>query len=198
MKHLKITLILIFLCSLSNLFGQKKLKFGERLIYGSSLTYILHNEAAFPDFNFHEFTWSNNIAVNVTPSLYFGLGFKYIYTNGAFYPNPPTKQRYNMTTAFFQYDFFPKEKMRLFPEIVWAYGNYCFCGIKNPKKIEGSHYLGAGLGFDYPITNRLSIDLSMMFYDIINKTTQEKGEYNIYILGLNFDIINPKKQKKSL
>lgn len=171
--------------------AQNKLKFGERLIYGTSLTYILHNNENLLGANFHEFTWDNNLAVNITPSLYFGLSYKHIHTRGSMvFPDSENKANYFMTNAFFQYDILPREKMRLFPEVSWGYGNYCFCGVEDPVKIGGLHYLGLGLGFDYPITERISIDIGMMFYNIINELDIPKGDYNIYTLGVNFDIIN--------
>jgi hypothetical protein len=194
MKYLKITITLLLLLSCLNVFSQKKLKFAERLIYGSSLTYILHNDENFREIKFHEFTWNNNIAVNITPALYFGIGYMFVHTRGSMvFPNSPNKENYNLTSAFLQYDFIPNEKMRIFPEVSWSYGNYCFCGIEDPEKIEGLHYLGLGAGLDYPITDRLSIDVAMMFYNIVSDIDIRKGDYNIYTLGLNFDIINQKK-----
>lgn len=190
MKYSKITFLLIFLFFCSNTYSQSKLKFGERLILGSSLTYIMHNNEEFPAFKFHELTWNSNIAVNITPALYFGLGFMYLHTSGSTFPNPPRQDNYNLTTAFLQYDILSKRKMRFFPEVSWSYGNYCFCGNNDPYKVEGLHYLGLGAGFDYPISKRFSIDVAMMFYNIINDLGTPKGDYNIYTLGLNFDIIN--------
>lgn len=191
MRYLKIVFVLIFLLPFNNSDAQSKLKFGERLIYGSSLTYILHSDEDLLGVNLHEFTWNNNIAVNVTPSLYFGIGYMFIHTRGSMVvPDSPRKENYNLTTAFFQYDVLPRKKMRVFPELSWSYGNYCFCGYDDPLNIGGLHYLGFGAGLDYPITKRLSIDISMMFYNIINEIDIPKGDYNIYTLGLNFDIIN--------
>lgn len=191
MKYIKILLFILLFLQFSNTYSQSQLKFGERLIYGTSLTYILHNDTELPGYNFHEFTWNNNLAVNITPSLYFGLGYLFIHTRGSVLtPDSPNRENYNLTTAFLQYDLFPKMKMRVFPEVSWSYGNYCFCGFDDPYKVEGLHYLGLGIGGDYPITDRLSIDVGMMFYNIINDLDTEKGDYNIYTLGLNVDIIN--------
>ncbi|MFK7948233.1 MAG: hypothetical protein AB8G11_11615 [Saprospiraceae bacterium] len=191
MKKIRLFFVLLIFFYASNMTAQQKLKFGERLIYGTSLTYIVHNDTELPGYNFHEITWSNDLAVNITPSLYFGLGYLFIHTRGSLLtPDSPNRENYSLTTAFFQYDFFPEKRMRIFPEVSWSYGNYCFCGFDDPYKVEGLHYLGLGIGGDYPITDRLSINLGMMFYNIVNDLDTPKGDYNIYTLGLNFDIIN--------
>ena len=188
MLKIKFLFLALFLTSLTY---AQDLKFGERIIAGTSLTYILHNNETFQGANYHEFTWNNNIAVNLNKSLYFGLGYMYLHTQGStVFPYSDHKETYNLTTAFLQYDFLPKQKDRLFFEASWSYGNYCSCGNEDPFKVEGLHYLGLGGGYELPISDRFSLDLAFMLYESVNYEDVQRFNYTQYIIGLNFDFVN--------
>ncbi|MFT6148794.1 MAG: hypothetical protein ACJAUH_001480 [Saprospiraceae bacterium] len=71
---LKIKFLFLALLLTSLTYAQD-LKFGEHIVVGTPLTYILHNN--------QEFTRNNNIAANLNKSLYFGLGYRHLYTQGS-------------------------------------------------------------------------------------------------------------------
>ena len=197
----KITLTSLFvLISLSFLSAQTesntktKLKFANRFIIGSSLNYIRNkntNNSFDLNLKHREFTWNKDVAVNLTSSIYLGFSHRNIYTSGSTVVPQSTKNSFQMTGIFTQYDFLPKEKSRLFAELSLNYGNYCTCGINginDPFKEPDLYYLGWGGGFDYPITNILSIDLSFISHHILNDILR-KYAYTQYVIGLNLDII---------
>ena len=188
MLKIKIIIIALFFTTIAN---AQNLKFGERIIAGSSLTYMLHRNEDLPKTNFHEFTWNNNIAVNLNQSLYFGLGYLYLYTKGSVvFPYSDHKETYNITTAFLQYDFLPKQKNRAFAEVSFGYGNYCFCKSEDPFKVEGLYYLGLGGGYEWAFSKRFSLDVAFMAYDVLNYKDAYQFNYTQYVVGLNFDFVN--------
>ena len=70
MKYQNIIITMILLFCFTNTYSQSKLKFAERLIYGTSLNY---DKNSYLDITTVDFSWHNNLAVNITPALYFGL-----------------------------------------------------------------------------------------------------------------------------
>ena len=196
MTYLKHIIIFFFVCQSFYATGQKNIHFGERLILGSSLTYIFDFNRENYNIRYDEYTWDKNIAVSLNKAMYVGLSFKNTYTRGSIVSKADyKKERYFLVGTFFQYDFIPENKNRLFAEISWNYGNYCTCKKYDPYKKEGLHYLGIGGGFDFPINRFISIDLGFMVYNIINKIEGNYGKYGYtqYIIGLNFDLISRKR-----
>ncbi|MFK7947245.1 MAG: hypothetical protein AB8G11_06640 [Saprospiraceae bacterium] len=187
MKFLKPTITFVLLFSLTVAFSQSKLKFAERLIYGTSLNY---DKNSYSGITTVDFSWHNNLAVNITPALYFGLGFTHIRTRITNSTDLPHKKTHNMMVAFLQYDALPKKKARFFPEISWGYGNYCICEFDNPFQEESLHYIGFGGGFELPIKERLSINAGVMSYSPLHSSYSLDREYNRFNLGLSFNIIN--------
>ena len=187
---MKLLIIFLLFFSLS-MYAQTNPNFGQRIIIGSSLTWISDNDGAGFGYRFNEYTWEKNIAVNVNKSLYLGLSHKHIWSNGSTVMPEGIKDNYYMFGAFGQYDFFPKRKMRLFAELSLNRGNYCTCYhllTVDPFKVENLNYLGTGGGVDLPITKFLSVDFSFMVHNILNDVPR-KYAYNIYIVGLNFDFM---------
>lgn len=187
-------LFLIFLLFLlkNSLNAQSDLKFGQRLILGTSLTYIFDKNRDIDNF-YNEFNWNKNIAVNLTKSLYVGIGHRNFYTQGSSYSLSEEKNRYMMFGVFAQYDFLVKKKDRIFAEIAWDWGNYCTCGRRDPYKVEGLHYFGIGGGVDFPLNRFLSLDFSVVIHHIL-EDIDFKYTYNQFTLGLNLDIISSKNK----
>ena len=193
-KH-KFLLILVFCFSSIVSFGQNELRFGQRIIIGTSLTYIQHTDEFIRTNRYHEFTWDKNIAININRSLYAGISFKNIYTRGASSFPSDQKSNYIMAGGFFQYDFLPKQKNRLFLEASWNWGNYCTCDPE-PYKEENLNYLGVGGGYDFPLRDNISLDLSFVTYNIL-KDIEYKFGYTQYTIGLNFDFTKQKLTQKT-
>jgi hypothetical protein len=203
MKYLKIGITLIFLLSCLNIFAQKKRKFAEHLIYNTALSYLNRSDAAFSNIERNEWAWNNNVAVNLTSSLYFGIGFFHIRTRDIIAFNPPQKQNYNMATAFLQYDIYPiiakqfavpEGKVRFYPEIHWGFGNYCFCALNTTLEAENAHYFGYGFGMDFYVKKRLAISIGLLAYDPLSEELDSSNrDYYTYKIGLSFDIISQNK-----
>jgi len=199
MKYFKIIITLIFLLSCLNIFAQKKRKFAEHLIYNTTLSYLNRSDAAFSNIERQELAWNNNVAVSLTSSLYFGIGFFHIRTRDIATFNLLQKQNYNMAIAFLQYDIYPifakkfvlpKEKVRFYPELHWGYGNYCFCGFNTTLEAENAHYFGYGFGMDFYVKKKLAISIGLLAYDPLNEEIDASSrDYYTYKIGLSFDII---------
>jgi hypothetical protein len=160
--------------------------FGERLIVGTSMSYVWETDETIPN-TFHELTWSKNIAVNLTRHLYLGLDYRSLWTQGSAYTFSEQQQRYFMVGSFVQFDLLPNDPIRLFLEISSYYGNYYQpLGQEDPVKKDSLWYFGGGAGLDIPLTRYLSLDLAFIFHDTYG-TWRDTAGYNIYIIGLNFN-----------
>lgn len=198
MKYLKSILTFVLFFSLTVAFSQKKQKFAENLVYTTALSYHNLTTDDFPGLERYQWSWNNNFAVNLTSSLYFGIGFFHIRTRDVVYSNPFQKENYNMAIAFLQYDIYPimakhinlpKKEFKFYPEIHWGYGDYCFCSWNNPSEIERSHYLGYGFGMEIPVKNRLSFLFGMLVYTPLNEALDTSNrDYYTYKIGVGFDI----------
>ena len=186
MKKNKLILTLGCVLFVSLLFVQDTNKLGNRLIVGTSLTYIWETNDDLPN-TYHEFTWNKNVAVNLNKYIYLGISHLNINTRGSIFDTSKSKNNYYLTGIFSQFDFLPSKKERLFIEGSWNYGNYCTCGNEDPFREGGLHYLGIGLGYDYPIYKNISLDLSFVGYKPLNAT--DKYTYTQYVIGLNFDLM---------
>lgn len=193
-------LFLLTMGDYTKLMGQNE-GFAERLIIGSSLTYIPTSLSQISEPVYHEFSWTNNIAVNINSYAYFGIEYINLFTKGNAYYQSEEKNNYYLVGAFTQVDLLDltarrtslkENKARLLVELAYYYGNYCECGYNtSPYKVEGLNYLGFGIGGDFPILNWLSLDVTFKSNSIL-KDIPEKFGYNYYILGLNIDIIRKK------
>lgn len=188
----KIEVIIFFLFLSFNLNAQNDLKFAQRIIIlGNSLTYMTEYNDAIPA-RYHEFTWNKNISINITPNIYTGISYQNIYTSGSTVNISSNKNKYHLVGVFFQYDFLPKVKNKLFVETSWNYGNYCTCGNKDPYEVKWVNYIGFGGGYELPLNDIISLDLSFILYRII-ENIESKYNYTQYVVGLNIDLINQKK-----
>jgi len=183
------TLMIALLCLFASIpsSSQELNKFAQRIIVGTSLTYIGERNRDIPN-QYNEFTWNKNIAVNVGKNFYLGISHQNIYTKGSLVTDEFPRNNYNIAGVFTQFDFTPKDKNRLFAELSWNYGNYCTCDDGDPYKRGGLNYIGLGGGYDHPINDFLSLDFSFVVYKILGEVP-EKYAFTQYVIGLNFDII---------
>ncbi len=193
--------ILLLLCSFSSLvMAQNKMKIGERIIIGNSLTYIWETNDLIPN-TYQEFTWNKNIAVNLTNTLYGGISYQNLFTNGSIVSANQVKNRYYLAGVFVQYDFLPAKPNRLIAELSWNVGNYCTCGDGDPYEFVNANnnanetlnnsnvlnYIGVGGSYEIMLHQFLALELGFYNYNILGDV-KEKYNYTQYIIGLNFDI----------
>lgn len=193
-KILVFSLIFFFSLPLNKLSSQLNSFPGQRIIAGSSITYVWENYST-KSSKWHEITWEKNIAINLSKGLYFGLSHKNIFNRYSSITNGDKNDRYYMMGAFAQYDFLKRQKRRIFVEYSINTGNYCLCGPTDLYRKKKLSYSGMGVGFDFPLTNKFSLDLSYMFYMIHGKTPN-KRIYTQYIIGVNYDILRFKKKQQ--
>jgi len=179
-------LLLFFAISMNFLacFSQKKESyFLKSLVFGTSLTFKWDGSAFNSDF-FQEYTWHMNGGITLHKQAIIGIQtLKILSKSGS--------KAWNSSYIygfFTQYDFFPKQKFRLFSELSINRGNYCTCGNFDPYTVENLNYLGYGFGFDLPISShsdKLVLDVSFYNYLILNDI-DAKYNYTQYIIGLNY------------
>jgi len=165
------------------------LKFSDRFIYSSSITYI-PQEGYYKDLVYHEFTWYNSFSVNINKSIFIGLQYLAIYSSGSIIHSDNTKNTYRIYGLKLQYDLLPRYEDRLFLETSINKGNYCTCGDLDPYKAPNLIYIGLGFGYDYPIIRRLSLKVGFTNYTIISKI-KDKYNYTQYLLGVNLNFGKP-------
>lgn len=182
MKH-ELHFFLFLLFFTSNSLAQNERFFADKLIIGTSLTYIRNTYEYYDVFN--EYTWNANIGISMSKRLFSGLQLLNVYTNEQ---HSKSINKHSIVGIFSQYDFFQFQDSRLFAELSLNTGNYCTCGYITSKR-DGLYYLGAGIGLDYPLKfiQGLSIDLSFVTYEILNKI-ENKYSYTQYVVGLNYKI----------
>ncbi len=178
----KIILAFIFVLFFSNSFSQKKNDyFFKTIVFGSSITYIWDN---YNNHIFQEYTWNVNGAISLHKQLFLGVQVLTIF-------NSSIKNDWNnfyMYGLFGQFDFFPKQKFRLFIETSINNGNYCTCSNLDPYLKNNLLYIGFGLGSDIPLkflSDKLFLDISFYNYLILNKI-KTKYNYTQYIIGINY------------
>jgi hypothetical protein len=182
MKHV-FMLLLCGMLSTYSIYAQNERYFAEKFIIGTSLTYIRNSYEYYTVFN--EYTWNANIGISLSKRLFSGLQLLNVYTNEQ---HSKSINNHSIVGIFSQYDFFQFQDFRLFAELSLSTGNYSTSGFI-PSKREGLYYLGVGIGLDYPLKfiKGLSLDLSFVTYEILNKI-ENKYSYTQYIVGLNYRI----------
>lgn len=197
-----ITLLFFAMIYLFPLNGQVQSNFADRLIIGSSLTYIWdfsQTTQASPTPKYNEYTWNNNIALRLSRNMYFGLSYLNIYTNGSIIQRNQNKwNHYSIIGLFTQYDLedtfrriakLPQHERtsyrRAFIEISGNLGDYCTCGQEDPYRHKNLFYYGIGAGYEFPIINSVYLDLSFMSYYLTIKNT-DKYAYTQYVIGINY------------
>lgn len=160
--------------------------FLSALRVNSGFAYIPHSDGELQ--NHHEITWSTQVSVSITRSLYAGVQVNSIHTRGTQVPT----ENFFLTGGFLQYDFIKNEKAMGFLELNYMQGDYCTCRPEDPYRKSGLHYIGFGPGLDYPILrSNFYVSGSFLFHFILNDF-QEKYNYNIYKLGLSYRFGKPK------
>lgn len=177
MKHY--LFLFLILSNFQPLIAQRN--FAKYMIVGASLSYI--REHVTPDnSNFDEYVWNLNTGISVSKKMFVGIQVLPIYTS-----YQGIQDKYNLYGLFSQYNFLRSKERRFFAELSLNKGDYCTCS-EIPYQVNNLHYLGAGVGYDYPvkIVPNLFIDFSFMIYQIINKP----GNYYFtqYIIGLNYKL----------
>lgn len=204
MKRFYFLSLCILFCLLamgsSSMLQAQNQKFADRWILGSSLTYIRFSDGPLAESVYNEFSWTNNVAVNINQFVYFGIEYINLFTKYKGY-QIEEKNKYYLVGAFTQIDVLElagiytnikERKGRFFVELAYYHGNYCECGFNSlPYQVDGLNYFGFGFGADYPILDWLSIDVAFKSnYNLAD--ISEKTAYNYYILGLNIDIVSKK------
>jgi len=152
-------LLLFLLLNPVGLWSQSNYGVADRLIIGTSLTYYREPGVFFTESQ-QTFIWDKNIAMNLNRRLYLGLSHKSIYYRSVD-SYREDRYRFYMTGALLQFDFLPQKKNRLFFELSINIGDVlCDCRIGFKRERPQVVYLGIGAGYDFPITDFLSLDLA--------------------------------------
>lgn len=177
---------ILLTCFLS-IFFQSKAQLFDRFVIGISPTYIivdkLTNDFGYP-YYLHELTTNINMAVNIKKN--FRLGFQNLLIAGR---SEEVKENYHVFGGFAQYRFLTEEKMQIYVESSYNFGNYCTCGFREPYRLDGLKYLGVGGGIDFKINNWLHLDFGFITYEILNKIENENS-YTQYVIGADFQLFN--------
>jgi hypothetical protein len=169
--------------------SNEQLRFGQRFLYGTSLTYI-PQFVSYSDLVYHELTWTNRISVNVGKSIYLGLHYLSIYTSGSIVNNSKSISSYNVFGIKATYDFLPSYDDGLFLESSFNLGNYCTCGNLDPFLHPKLYYWGLGLRYDYPLLKRLALNVGFTNYVILNRIA-DKYNFTQYTLGISINMGKP-------
>lgn len=160
--------------------------FLNRTTIGTSFTYI-RNRTDEQTIGYREKTWNLNIAVSITSDIDLGLAVLPIW----FKNDGEQLERRLLSGIFAQYDFIRQFKgNRLFIETGYYRGNHCTCGEQNPYYRDNLSYIPIGGGYEAKISKNLPIhlDLSVLFYQILNKVPDEKFAFGQYIVGINYHL----------
>lgn len=188
MKMQKIILLIGCLAASVVSDAQGGVRFGEKIILGTSLTYIWEDNKPFVENFYQEITWDKNIAISLSSSLYAGLMHKSIFTSGSrYFEDQNERNRYNMTGLFIHYDVLPRSQHRLFGELSYLVGDYCTCGPTDPYRVRNLNYWGWGFGYDLPLWRGFSLDLAFNAHYILNDIAT-KYSFTQYVVGLNYAI----------
>ena len=157
--------------------------FLKRATVGTSFTYIFDQQDFLPSYK--EKTWNFNIATSLTNDLDFGLAYLTIKVEEA----NLTDRRHYLVGGFFQYDFLRNfEGNRFFIESGLYKGNLCSCGDENPYYEPDLNYISYGAGFDWKFSDRLplTLDLSFLWYRVLNQEIEDRWAISQYVVGLNY------------
>ncbi len=166
----------------------------DRITVGTSLT-VIPNESHYNNFSnevfeYPEYTWNTNLAIDITRSWRMGFQYMAIYPRSKFF----APQQFFIAGTFLQFNMLPKNlsRNRVYLEASYNLGNKCSCGNFEPYKVDNIRYWGLGFGVDLKLTNWLRLDIGFFNYQIFNKID---GKYNWtqYIVGLEFPISIKKK-----
>lgn len=184
MDIIKRILVVNFILILSVVvYGQhQKLKFAEKLVLGTSISYLQDYNRDF--YRYHEWTGSLNIGVNI--DHHFMIGLQNLFILG--YGTRVATDNFNLFGTFIQYDFFDKSKNRLYIESGFYKGNYCTCGNSDPYKVNGLNYLNFGGGFELSIRKNINLEFGLSIYKILNSENKDDYGYGYYIAGINYII----------
>jgi hypothetical protein len=85
----------------------------------------------------------------------------------------------------------PKQKYHTFVKAFLSDRNHYISENENPFKLESLHYLGLDGSCELSISDRFLLNLALMLYEYINYKNPQRFNFTQYIIGLNFDFINP-------
>lgn len=161
----------------------------DRITIGTSLT-VIPSESQYDNisnevFEYPEYTWNMNLAIDITRSWRMGFQYMAIYPRSKYF----APQQFFIGGTFLQFNIIPKSipRNRVYLEGSYNLGNLCSCGNFEPYKVDNIRYWGLGFGADLKLTNWLRLDLGFFNYQIFNKI-QGKYNWTQYIVGLDFPI----------
>jgi hypothetical protein len=84
------------------------------------------------------------------------------YRNKFIVQSPPNKEelRFVIHGAYVQYDFLERDRLRLWAETGYYFGDFCTCGLFDAIRREGSNFAQIGLGSSYRVFDQFAIELS--------------------------------------
>lgn len=191
MKQLWIILGFVILWAPAQSQAQEQQRgFAKRVIVGTSLTYIPNSDEPNTNFTLHELTWSANASISVTKKIHVSWSYMHIYTSGSLTGLNIEPETYFTTGVFGQYDFLQYEKLRIYGQLSYDFGNYCTYDLPRPEpsKVEGVNYAGWGLGLTYRLAKYVSEDLAFDSRYLLNMKEFRPYAYTLYIIGINLDI----------
>lgn len=155
---------------------------GKTIYTGFSASYIPFKEEYSP--TYHEGTFTFQSSVSISKSLFLGVQVYEILTKVQ-----SKSTNYNLFGIKASYDFLPNKKHHLFIETSFNKGNYCTAGFGNPYKKSNLNYIGYGLEFDFNLAkSRFYLIGGLMFHTILNREIENKSNFNIYKIGMNYRI----------
>lgn len=167
-----------------------KVSIGRHRVSAAALYIFADPLASLPEgYIYHEYTWSANLALDLNQRFRVGAENKTLFTRSALSGN----NTYFMAGVFGQYDFLTQRKggFRFFPELSFHYGNYCTCDPGDPHQVNGLVFIGFGLGFNWPLSKRLLLDIAFTNHEILNKNPYTYN-FTQYIVGVDYRLSRKK------
>jgi len=165
-----------------------KRAFAKTVVIGSSAAAIYDTDAN-NELDYWDFSWSKNIAINLTDKFYLGINHTDIWAN---HVSTNSKHRSTITGLFTQYDMTKAgDKFKALVELGYYVGNHCTCGSYegNPQKSDNLlSYLGWGVGLEHRFAKQFSMDFMWNVTLILNKDIEEKYAHVMPNIGLNYYI----------
>ena len=162
----------------------------DKITVGTSLTVISDKYETPSPYNFHEYTWNTNLAIDITKRWRIGMQYMALWTK----KDKVSDGNYFILGTFGQFNLIPRaNKARFYIEGSLNAGNYCTCLPESPYLRDNLYYYGLGGGIDWAIAKWVHLDLGFFNYNILNKF-KEKYNYTQYIIGFDFPFLLKKKR----
>lgn len=184
-------LLLLTILFTHSVFSQETRTFVlDKVTVGTSLTRIRDKYETPSIYDYYEYTWNTNLAIDIAKRWRIGMQYMALWTK----KDKVSDGNYFILGTFSQFNLIPRaNKARLYIEGSLNMGNYCTCEPNSPYLRDNLYYYGLGAGIDWELTKWVRLDLGFFNYNIINKFT-EKYNYTQYIIGLDFPFLLKKKR----